>query len=138
MLEAFSKFLMRFAKKVLFFSVVVIITYFLGMRLFNIGRMLFFEYSIDNKPGMDVEFTITKEDDLDSIAEKLYDDGLIDNTTIFKFRAIGYKTTFTPNTYKLNTSMTIKNILTIFDKNISIENESASSTTTLESEWGLE
>ena len=134
MLEAFSKFLMRFAKKVLFFSVVVIITYFLGMRLFNIGRMLFFEYSIDNKPGMDVEFTITKEDDLDSIAEKLYDDGLIDNTTIFKFRAIGYKTTFTPNTYKLNTSMTIKNILTIFDKNISIENESASSTTTLESE----
>lgn len=134
MLEAFSKFLMRFAKKVLFFSVVVIITYFLGMRLFNIGRMLFFEYSIDNKPGTDVEFTITKDDDLDSIAEKLYDDGLIDNTTIFKFRAIGYKTTFTPNTYKLNTSMTIKNILTIFDKNISIETESASSTTTLESE----
>ena len=134
MLEAFSKFLMRFAKKVLFFSVIVIITYFLGMRLFNIGRMLFFEYSIDNKPGVDVEFTITKEDNLDSIAEKLYDDGLIDNTTIFKFRAIGYKTTFTPNTYKLNTSMTIKNILTIFDKNISIETESASSTTTLESE----
>lgn len=134
MLEAFSKFLMRFAKKVLFFSVIVIITYFLGMRLFNIGRMLFFEYSIDNKPGTDVEFTITKDDDLDSIAEKLYDDGLIDNTTIFKFRAIGYKTTFTPNTYKLNTSMTIKNILTIFDKNISIETESASSTTTLESE----
>ena len=134
MLEAFSKFLMRFAKKVLFFSVIVIITYFLGMRLFNIGRMLFVEYSIDNKPGTDVEFTITKDDDLDSIAEKLYDDGLIDNTTIFKFRAIGYKTTFTPNTYKLNTSMTIKNILTIFDKNISIETESASSTTTLESE----
>ena len=102
--------------------------------MFNIGRMLFFEYSIDNKPGTDVEFTITKDDDLDSIAEKLYDDGLIDNTTIFKFRAIGYKTTFTPNTYKLNTSMTIKNILTIFDKNISIETESASSTTTLESE----
>ncbi len=134
MLEAFSKFLMRFAKKVLFFSVIVIITYFLGMRLFNIGRMLFFEYSVDSKPGRDVEFTITKEDDLDSIAEKLFDDGLIDNTTIFKFRAVGYKTTFTPNTYKLNTSMTIKNILTIFDKNIAIETESVNSATTLESE----
>lgn len=134
MLEKFSKFLMRFAKKVLFFSVIVIITYFLGMRLFSIGRMLFFEYSIDNKPGRDVEFTITKDDNLDSIAEKLFDDGLIDNTTIFKFRAVGYKTTFTPNTYKLNTSMTIKNILTIFDKNIAIETESASSAATTDGE----
>lgn len=125
MLESFSKFLMRFAKKVLLFSVIVIITYFLGMRLFNIGRLLFFEYSVDNKPGRDIQFTITKDDDLDSIAEKLFDDGLIDNTTIFKFRAKGYKINFTPNTYNLNTSMTIKNILTIFDKNIAVETTSA-------------
>jgi cell division protein YceG involved in septum cleavage len=117
---------MRFAKKVLLFSVIVIITYFLGMRLFSIGRLLFFEYSIDSKPGTDIEFTITKDDNIDTIAEKLFDDGLIDNTTVFKFRAIGYKINFTPNTYKLNTSMTIKNILTIFDKNIAIEESTVS------------
>ena len=87
MLEAFSKFLMRFAKKVLFFSVIVIITYFLGMKLFSMGRQLFYEYSVDSKPGVDIEFTIEKGDTLDDIASNLYDLGLIDNTTIFKFRA---------------------------------------------------
>ena len=122
MLEAFSKFLMRFAKKVLFFSVIVIITYFLGMKLFSMGRQLFYEYSVDSKPGVDIEFTIEKGDTLDDIANKLYDLGLIDNTTIFKFRAKGYKINFTPNTYKLNTSMTIRNMLTIFDKNLAVEN----------------
>ena len=122
MLEAFSKFLMRFAKKVLFFSVIVIITYFLGMKLFSMGRQLFYEYSVDSKPGVDIEFTIEKGDTLDDIANNLYDLGLIDNTTIFKFRAKGYKINFTPNTYKLNTSMTIKNMLTIFDKNLAVEN----------------
>ena len=122
MLEAFSKFLMRFAKKVLFFSVIVIITYFLGMKLFSMGRQLFYEYSVDSKPGVDIEFTIEKGDTLDDIASNLYDLGLIDNTTIFKFRAKGYKINFTPNTYKLNTSMTIKNMLTIFDKNLAVEN----------------
>ena len=122
MLEAFSKFLMRFAKKVLFFSVIVIITYFLGMKLFSMGRQLFYEYSVDSKPGVDIEFTIEKGDTLDDIANNLYDLGLIDNTTIFKFRAKGYKINFTPNTYKLNTSMTIRNMLTIFDKNLAVEN----------------
>ncbi len=122
MLESFSKFLMRFAKKVLFFSVIVIITYFLGMKLFSMGRQLFYEYSVDSKPGVDIEFTIEKGDTLDDIANNLYDVGLIDNTTIFKFRARGYKINFTPNTYKLNTSMTIKNMLTIFDKNLAVEN----------------
>ena len=113
---------MRFAKKVLFFSVIVIITYFLGMKLFSMGRQLFYEYSVDSKPGVDIEFTIEKGDTLDDIANNLYDLGLIDNTTIFKFRAKGYKINFTPNTYKLNTSMTIKNMLTIFDKNLAVEN----------------
>lgn len=122
MLETFSKVLMKFAKKVLLFSVIVIITYFLGMKLFAMGRQLFYEYSVDSKPGVDIEFTIEKGDTLDDIADNLYDLGLIDNTTIFKFRAKGYKINFTPNTYKLNTSMTIKNMLTIFDKNLSVEN----------------
>ena len=48
-------------------------------------------------------------------ADNLKNVGLIDDPFVFKFRAKIYKTNFTPNVYNLRTSMTIKNMLDIFD-----------------------
>lgn len=92
-----------------------LIVYFIGMSLFKFGTRLFYERSLSDIKTKSVEFTINQNDNADIIADKLYDLGLIDDKLAFKFRSIIYKTNFTPNTYMIDKSMTIKNMLDIFD-----------------------
>ena len=115
-LEKLSYILMRFAKFFVKLAIYVVIIYLIGINLFNFGFRLFYEKSIDVGDGKEIVFEIKKNDTVDIIAENLKDAGLIDDTLAFKFRAKIYKTNFTPNTYNLNTKMTIKNMLDIFDE----------------------
>lgn len=69
-----------------------------------------------NGEGEEIVFEIKNGDTVDDIAENLKTAGLIDDPFVFKFRAKIYKTNFTPNVYNLKTSMTIKNMLDIFDE----------------------
>ena len=115
-LENFSLFMMRVAKFFLKLAIFCVVIYFIGIRLFDFGRSLFYEYSMTSEENKKtVEFSINSGDTLEDIANNLYDVGLIDNKIAFMFRAKAYKTKFTINTYNLDTSMTIKNILDIFD-----------------------
>lgn len=111
-----------FIKLAVFFVVI----YLIGIRLFDFGHRLFYERSLTSEEeARQVTFEIKQEDTVDTIAENLEKAGLIDDKLVFKFRSKIYKTNFNPNIYILNTGMTIKNMLDVFDsptsENIVIE-----------------
>ena len=125
-LENLSVFFMKLATFFVKLAVFFIVIYLIGIRLFDFGHRLFYEKSLTSEEdAMQVVFEIKQEDTVDTIAENLEKAGLIDDKLAFKFRAKIYKTIFNPNVYNLNTSMTIKNMLDIFDsptsENIVIE-----------------
>ncbi|MBR3288206.1 MAG: endolytic transglycosylase MltG [Lachnospiraceae bacterium] len=107
----FVKIAKIFVKVALFF----VIVYLIGMQLFKFGYRLFYERAVAEGEGTEVVFEIKNYDTVDMIADNLQKAGLIDDKLAFKFRSKIYKTNFTPNIYNLKTSMTIKNMLDIFD-----------------------
>lgn len=107
---------MKIAKFFVRLAIFVVVMYFLGMKLFDFGYRLFYERAISDGEGKEIVFEIKSDDSVDTIAKNLKEAGLIDDTLAFKFRAKIYKTNFNPNVYNLKTSMTIKNMLDIFDE----------------------
>lgn len=125
-LEKLSIFFMKLATFFIKLAVFFVVIYLIGIRLFDFGHRLFYERSLASEENATpVTFEIKQEDTVDTIAENLEKAGLIDDKLAFKFRAKIYKTIFNPNVYNLNTSMTIKNMLDVFDsptsENIVIE-----------------
>lgn len=114
-LENISYIFVNIAKVFVKIAIFFVVVYLLGMQLFNLGYRLFYERAISEGEGKEVVFEIKSDDTVDMIADKLEEAGLIDDKLAFKFRSKIYKTRFTPNTYNLKTTMTIKNMLDIFD-----------------------
>ena len=115
-LEKLSIFFMKLATFFIKLAVFFVVIYLIGIRLFNFGHRLFYERSLTNEEeAIQITFEIKQDDTVDIIADNLESVGLIDDKLAFKFRAKIYKTIFNPNIYNLNTGMTIKNMLDIFD-----------------------
>ena len=118
MLDKISYIILKVGKFFLKFAIYILIVFLIGVRFFNFGIRLFYERAVDSdENAKSVEFLVSENDDIDDIAKNLYRDGIIDDTLVFKFRAYIYKTNIRPNVYELKSSMTIKNILDIFDDN---------------------
>lgn len=115
-LENLSFIFLKLAKFFVKLAIFFVVIYLIGVRLFNFGYKLFYEKAMTNGEGEEIVFEIKNGDTVDDIAENLKTAGLIDDPFVFKFRAKIYKTNFTPNVYNLKTSMTIKNMLDIFDE----------------------
>ena len=125
-LEKLSIFFMKLATFFIKLAVFFVVIYLIGIRLFDFGHRLFYERSLTSEEeATQVTFEIKPDDTVDTIAENLEKAGLIDDKLVFKFRSKIYKTNFNPNVYILNTGMTIKNMLDVFDsptsENIVIE-----------------
>ena len=120
-LDKFSKLIFKISKQIFKFAIYVLIVFFIGVKLFNFGIRLFYERAVDTENEKNIDFIINNGDDVKTIANNLYSVGLIDDTLAFRFRAYIYKIKFTPNVYSLKSTMTIKNMLDIFDDNDHIE-----------------
>lgn len=114
-LEKVSFLLMKVSKITLKIAVYIVVVSYIGSIVFNYGFQLFYEDSVDVNDKNPIVFTINLGDDVDTIADNLYDAGLIKDKFVFKFRTMLYDTNFFANTYELNKSMTIKDMLDIFD-----------------------
>lgn len=119
----------RFAKKMSKFTIYSVIMFFIGSSVFNFGYRLFYERSIDKNNKTTIEYVLTENKTAEDIAKDLIALGIIDDELAFKFRAKIYKTKFNTGIYSLSQSMSIKNILDIFDdaKGIELEEETTSS-----------
>ncbi|MBR1454631.1 MAG: endolytic transglycosylase MltG [Lachnospiraceae bacterium] len=118
-LEKLSIFFMKLAAFFIKCAIFCVVIYLIGIRLFDFGHRLFYERAMTEGEGEKVVFEIKQGDTDEIVAENLEKAGLIDDKLAFRFRARIYKTNLTPNVYNLDTSMTIKNILDIFDSNTS-------------------
>lgn len=114
-LENLSYVFVKIAKFFVKLAIFFVVIYLIGIRLYNFGYKLFYEKAMTEGEGKEVVFEIKNNDSVEDIADNLKNVGLIDDPFVFKFRAKIYKTNFTPNVYNLRTSMTIKNMLDIFD-----------------------
>lgn len=114
---------LKIAKKIFKLALYLVVIFFIGSILFNFGVKIFIERPIDANDDKKIEFVVNNDDDLDAVAKKLFNKNLIDDENIFKFRSKFYKITITEGTYELSKSMTIKNILDIFDSNKKIISE---------------
>ena len=114
-LENLSYVFVKIAKFFVKLAIFFVVIYLIGIRLYNFGYKLFYEKAMTEGEGKEVVFEIKNDDTVEDIADNLKNAGLIDDPFVFKFRANIYKTNFTPNVYNLRTSMTIKNMLDIFD-----------------------
>ena len=114
-LENLSCVFVKIAKFFVKLAIFFVVIYLIGIRLYNFGYKLFYEKAMTEGEGKEVVFEIKNNDSVEDIADNLKNVGLIDDPFVFKFRAKIYKTNFTPNVYNLRTSMTIKNMLDIFD-----------------------
>lgn len=114
-LENLSYVFVKIAKFFVKLAIFFVVIYLIGIRLYNFGYKLFYEKAMTEGEGKEVVFEIKNNDSVEDIADNLKKVGLIDDPFVFKFRAKIYKTNFTPNVYNLRTSMTIKNMLDIFD-----------------------
>ena len=107
--------MMKISKIALKIAVYIVVVSLVGSVVFNYGFKLFYEDAVDANDKNPIAFTINLGDDVDTIADNLYDQELIKDKFVFKFRAMFYDTNFFANTYELNKSMTIKDMLDIFD-----------------------
>ena len=114
-MEKLSRFFVGLAKFFLKLAIFCVAIYLIGIRLFNFGHRLFYERAVNPDDTTNIVFEVKQDETADEIAKNLEDAGLIDDTLAFRFRAKIYKINFTPNVYNLNKSMTIKNMLDIFD-----------------------
>ncbi|MDY6305989.1 MAG: hypothetical protein SPL49_05600 [Oribacterium sp.] len=79
---------------------------------YRFGHGLLYDHAMEEEPGHDVTITITKGEDVDTIAEDLIKLGLIDdNVRGYKLKSKLYEASYEPGTYTLNTSMTAGTII---------------------------
>lgn len=114
-IEKISYGIMKVAKFIFKFTIYIVVVFLIGSQLFKFGDRLFYERAIDEENPKTVEFIIAENDKAEDVAKKLFNSGLIDDELAFRFRAYIYKTNLTPGVYTLDTTMTIKNMLDIFD-----------------------
>ena len=107
--------MMKISKIALKIAIYIVVVSLIGGVAFNYGFKLFYEDCIDADDKNPIVFTINLGDTVDTISENLYNAGLINDKFVFKFRSMFYDTDFFANTYELNKSMSIKDMLDIFD-----------------------
>lgn len=101
--------------KIVVFIVIVMVIYRMGSMAFHYGERIFGEPAMAEAPGEDIIVTVEESDDVDSLAKKLEDAGLIRDASLFvvQERVYGYKNEIKPGTYTLNTSQNAEEMLQI-------------------------
>ena len=98
-----------------------------GVRFcYNFGHNIFYVQAVDPSPGRDVRVVIKSGTDEKDAAEMLEDLGLIDNKTSFIVQAKFFEYDIEPGTYELNTSMTSREMLELFNSGPESQEESGS------------
>lgn len=94
--------------RTLVFVLIVMLLYLCGRTMFNFGKAVFNEEAMASaNNSVEVEIMIPREYTTSEVAKILKDNGLINDTIVFKAQVIlsEYSNKFIPGTYKLNNAM---------------------------------
>ena len=96
------------AIRVIVVTLAVFLCYAAAHLCFNAGFGIFCAEAAEEAPGTDIELTIDEGETIDELAARLCDDGVITNELAFRVQARLYKLKLYPGTYKLNSSLSVK------------------------------
>lgn len=99
------------AVRVIVITLTVFICYAVANSCFRFGYTIFCAESAEPAPGNDVEVTVSKGETIDELAGRLYESGVITSEYAFRIQARLYDMGLYPGTYKLNTSMSTRDIV---------------------------
>ena len=114
-LKSVSSVLIGVAGHVIAITLLVLFAFTVINFGYRFGYTVFCADAAEEAPGRDVEIVVEKGETIDELAEKLYADKVIPNTYAFRIQARLYDIGFYPGTYKVNTSMSTKEILKAID-----------------------
>ncbi len=103
------------AVKIAFIVVVVMLISKYSKVAYNYGYNIFNQIPVSSGVGRTVTVTISSADNVNTIADKLANSGLITDKTLFKLQEkfSDYQGLETPGTYELSTTMTTEQMLQI-------------------------
>lgn len=92
---------------------VIVLIYKLAVSAYTFGFRVFAEKPMTEGAGIAVTVVVSEEDDVRSLGQKLYERGLIRDTTLFYFQELlsNYHGQMQPGSHQLNTSMTVEEML---------------------------
>lgn len=99
------------AVRVIVITLTVFICYAVANSCFRFGYTVFCAESAEPAPGTDIELSVSKGETVDELAAVLYDKGVIISEYAFRIQARLYDMGLYPGTYKLNTSMSTRDIV---------------------------
>lgn len=99
------------AVRVIVITLTVFICYAVANSCFRFGYTIFCAESAEPAPGTDIEVTVDKGETIDELAAKLHESGVITSEYAFRIQARLYDIGLYPGTYKLNTSMSTREIV---------------------------
>nr|WP_308626460.1 endolytic transglycosylase MltG [uncultured Eisenbergiella sp.] len=99
--------------KIVVIILVVMVIYRLGSMAFSYGERIFGEPPMEDAPGTDIVITVSSEDSMKDIADKMESAGLIRDAGLFVLqeKLAGYKEGVKAGTYTLNTAMTSEEMI---------------------------
>lgn len=94
----------------------VIMIFYVGVtKSYAFGHAIFSGRGVENKPGRDITFVIEEGDSMKKVAAGLKNLGLIEDTLVCQIQEKLFEYEIYPGTYELNTSMSSKEMLKLFN-----------------------
>jgi len=97
----------------------------IGKTAYDFGFRIFTEKAVDEHNGRDISVTVSKNDKITDIAEKLEEKGVIRDSKLFiiQEKLSEHKGKVEPGVYSLNTSMTTDQIISVLYRDESEEEQ---------------
>lgn len=105
----------RIAGRIIFAALLVLALFVTARFAFGFGESIFYQQPVEPEPGHDVTFTVEEGDTAETVAERLKEMGVIAEALPYRIQSDLYKTEYVPGDYTVNTSMTPRQIIRVFD-----------------------
>ena len=103
------------AARVIVAALLVLAVFLVAKYAYGFGKSIFYQEPAEPAPGRDIVFTVEEGDTAAGVAENLKKAGVILEDYPFTIQSKLYKVDFVPGEYELNTSMTTRGILRVFE-----------------------
>lgn len=124
----------RVAVRVIVVTLLVFVCYAAAHEGFKLGYTIFCAETVAEAPGTDTEITVADGEGIDELAETLSEENVIKSGLAFRVQARLYKLKLYPGTYRLNNSMSVKEIIKALSMTEQEYNDSVAADSTTETD----
>lgn len=112
--DSIAELIGRIAGRIIIAALLVLAIFVTARYAFRFGESIFYQKPVDPAPGRDVTFTVEEGDTAETVSRRLKEMGVIAEAFPYKIQSDLYKTEYVPGDYEINTSMTPRQIISVF------------------------